>query len=131
MSKKFRRTIIIVAIISLFFSNGVAFAEEKLSQNLRAANSEVPNYQEIYEKMIALEEKYPEGMRWDEEEPYSLKNGYFFEALGYMGAECAGFAYAYSDDVFGKDAKARIIGKKKFTYEIIQVGDILKTTSFN
>lgn len=117
MNKKFRRTIIIVSIIALFFSNGVAVAAVS---DVRAATEK-----DVYERMIALKEKYPEGMRWDDNYPYSRKNGYFCEAWGGSTAACTAFACSYTDDVFGKETSVRYIGKKKFAYEMIQVGDVL------
>lgn len=121
MRKEFRRLLVVIAVTLMLFSNVVAVAAVS---DVRAA-TEIPSYQDVYERMIALKEKYPEGMRWDDNYPYSRKNGYFCEAWGGSTAACTAFACSYTDDVFGKETSVRYIGKKKFAYEMIQVGDVL------
>lgn len=108
MKKEFRRLLVLViAIISLFFSNGVfAAVEEKPFQKqdlLREAGTE----KEVYDLLIALKDNYPEGMPWD---------------------NCYTLAYNLSSEVFGQ-IKARTVGKKNFTYDIIKIGDIINVVN--
>lgn len=113
-------TLVIAITLALFFSNiGV----------VSAGSSEIPSYQEVYDRMIALKEKYPDGMRWDENYPFGPEGEqkyYYFEATASSARACAAFVYVVSDEAFGPKVKARSVGKKNFTYEMIQVGDILK-----
>jgi len=65
----------------------------------------------IYQKMIALQDKYPEGMPWT-------------NANTYKGGGCVAFANILSDAAFGVDAPYHTVIRP--TYEDIRVGDILR-----
>ena len=94
---------------------------------------DIPTYQEAYEAMAALKEKYPEGMTWTNFEPYgskgklgsaySWKGGPIYGAKSAVG--CMAFAFILSDNAFG-NLPARAIEKGKFTFEDVKVGDILR-----
>lgn len=71
---------------------------------------------EVYNKMVALKSKYPDGTPWDNSKCYEWKGGQFSKGCG-----CAGFAFTLSDAAFGS-AKA----KKHNDISKIRVGDILR-----
>lgn len=74
----------------------------------------------IYESMVALKAKYPEGTR------YTNANSYVWHAIPgvtYTGYGCAGFAFMLSDAAFGDLPARKVTG---FTLEDVRVGDILR-----
>lgn len=90
------------------------------------------SYAEVYNKMNALREKYPEGMVWTNFEPYgsrgTLGSGYTWKGgkiLGNVssGVGCAAFAFILSDAAFG-DLKAEVIYDVSF--DKVKAGDILR-----
>ena len=95
------------------------------------AEGAVPTYQEAYNDMINLKEKYPEGMTWTNFEPYGsrgdLGDAYTWKGGAIYGARsgvgCMAFAFILSDAAFGSlPARAT----KNFTFEDVKVGDILR-----
>lgn len=84
------------------------FAEEK---------SASPDSQSVYNAIMAMESKYPEGTTWNNSNYYSWKGGIYNTGFG-----CAGFAFMLSDAAFG-NLPARMI--KKFNPAEIRVGDII------
>lgn len=91
-----------------------------------------PTYQEVYSSMIKLKDEYPEGMIWNNYEPYGTKGNlgaaYTWKGgkiLGNVnsGVGCAAFAFILSDAAFG-DLPAREV--KEINYENVHVGDILR-----
>lgn len=76
---------------------------------------------EIYNAMIALKEKYPEGTRWTNDNGYAWNGGIYS-----MGYGCAGFAFMLSDAAFG-NLPARII--EDWSDYQIRVGDILRVNN--
>ena len=100
------------------------------------AEGAVPSYQEAYEAMIALEDKYPEGMTWTNFEPYGSKgelgSAYTWKGGPIYGAKssvgCMAFAFILSDAAFG-NLPARAIKKGDFTFEEVKVGDILRVNN--
>lgn len=71
---------------------------------------------EVYNKMIALKNKYPTGTKYDDSVCYEWKGTAYTRGCG-----CAGFAFTLSDAAFGS-AKA----KKHTDVSKIRVGDILR-----
>jgi hypothetical protein len=69
----------------------------------------------IYERMIALKARYPEGMRWTNDDSYRWK------ASNYTGRGCVAFAMILSDAAFG-DAPHR----QHTDFNNLRVGDILR-----
>lgn len=69
----------------------------------------------VYQAIIALKEKYPEGMR------YTNDNSYYCAALRITGYGCAGFAFICSDAAFGN-----LPGRQHRNFDQIRVGDILR-----
>lgn len=66
--------------------------------------------------MMALRTKYPEGMRWTNENYYEWNGGIFSGGYG-----CAGFAFILSDEAFGDT-----LAKQHNNYDNIKVGDIVR-----
>lgn len=77
--------------------------------------------EEVYQAMIALQDEYPEGMPWTNDNYYGWNGGYYSGGYG-----CAGFAFLLSDAAFG-DAPARWV--EEFTFEDIRVGDYLRVNN--
>lgn len=100
--------------------------------NSAADNNGALSYQEVYDKMFAMKKEYPEGMTWNNFEPYGTKGnlGAHYEwdggkILGNVnkGVGCAAFAFILSDKAFGT-LPARVVYDIK--YEKVNVGDILR-----
>ena len=75
----------------------------------------------VYQRIIAMQSTYPEGMAWDNSNFYAWKGGIYSGGYG-----CAGLAFALSDAAFG-DAPARQINT--INYDEIRVGDILRVNN--
>lgn len=101
-----------------------------------ANEDNIPTYQEVYDRMIELKEQYPEGMTWNDSEPYGRDGEYeYYEFQGsaikgarWLGVSGAAFAFKFSDELFGS-LLARIIDRGNFAYEDIRVGDILRVNN--
>ena len=70
----------------------------------------------VYNAMIALQETYPTGTKWDNTDVYYWKGGYYSG-----GGGCAGFAFMLSDAAFGNLPARRVDSPDQ-----IRVGDILR-----
>ncbi len=79
----------------------------------------VPTEDQVLEDMLALQEDYPEGMSWTNDNYYRWNGGIFSGGYG-----CAGFAFLLSDAAFG-DLPAR----KHSDLNNVRVGDILRTNN--
>lgn len=106
-------------------------AGQPLESSGTAEKAAGPTYQEVYSSMIKLKEQYPEGMTWNNFEPYGSKgnlgSAYRWKGgniLGNVssGVGCAAFAFILSDAAFG-ELPAREIA---VNYENVHVGDILR-----
>lgn len=80
---------------------------------------EVPSEEEVYSKIIALKERFPNGTPWGNDVSYDFKGGIYGRGYG-----CAGFAFMLSDEAFG-ELPARILED----YNQIRVGDILRVNN--
>ncbi len=80
--------------------------------------SAAPTETQVYQQMIALQDQYPEGTPWTNDNKYAWKGGIFS-----VGGGCAGFAFLLSDAAFG-DLPARWIEPVDFSD--VRVGDILR-----
>ena len=92
----------------------------------RAEDGDVPTPQEVYDAMIALQEKFPEGMHWTDASSgtYTWKGGRGENGeIATMGTGCVNFAFQLSDAAFGT-LPARML--KEFEFTDINVGDILR-----
>ena len=72
----------------------------------------------VYNAMIALKDKYPDGMEWTNDDIYYWNGGIYS-----YGGGCAAFAFILSDAAFG-DLPARQY--TTFDPESVRVGDILR-----
>ena len=73
----------------------------------------------VFERIIALKEQYPEGMKWTNDSSYRWKGG---NAAGYsFGYGCVAFSFLLSDAAFG-DLPAR----KHYDFNNLRIGDILR-----
>ena len=70
----------------------------------------------VFERIIALKEQYPEGMKWTNDDYYQWKGGVYSGGYG-----CMGFAFLLSDAAFG-DLQAR----KHYDFNNLKIGDILR-----
>jgi len=70
----------------------------------------------VFERIIALKEQYPEGMKWTNDNYYQWKGGIYPGGYG-----CMGFAFLLSDAAFG-DIPAR----KHYDFNNLMIGDILR-----
>ena len=71
----------------------------------------------LYQKMIAKQKDYPEGMRWTNDNYYQWKGGVYGGGFG-----CAGFAFMLSDVCFD-DIKAKNLEPCPSTFK---VGDVVR-----
>lgn len=70
----------------------------------------------VYSALIGMQDSYPEGTPWTNDNEYSWKGGIYSS-----GGGCAGFAFLLSDAAFGS-ARAR----KYFDSSEVRVGDIAR-----
>lgn len=77
--------------------------------------------QSVYNAMLALKPKYPDGMKWTNDNYYAWKGGIYQGGFG-----CAGFAFLLSDAAFGT-LPARM--SSIFDPSSVRVGDILRYSS--
>lgn len=85
------------------------------------------SYAEVYDRIIAWQEKIPTGTPWDYDNPYGI-NGYL--GRGYIskdgssaGSSCVAFSLILSDAAFGDLPSTKYTSIK---FEDIRVGDILR-----
>ena len=70
----------------------------------------------VYDSIMAMKSRYPEGMQWNNSNFYAWKGGIYSGGYG-----CAGFAFALSDAAFGS-----LPARKHNNYSKIKVGDIVR-----
>ncbi|MBO4395295.1 MAG: Ig-like domain-containing protein [Eubacterium sp.] len=75
----------------------------------------------VYKKMMAMQDQYPEGKHWTNDNSY-IWHG--FPNVEYHAFGCAAFASIISDAAFGKNTVARQINNPSFAK--VRVGDILR-----
>lgn len=75
-----------------------------------------PTFQQVYADMVALQDDYPEGMDWTNDNYYAWNGGVFFGGYG-----CAAFAFTLSDAAFGY-----LPAHSHTDYSDIKVGDIIR-----
>lgn len=71
---------------------------------------------QVYEAIMALQDEYPEGREWTNDNFYAWKGGIYSGGYG-----CAGFAMRLSDEAFGSLPARKYTDKDK-----VRVGDILR-----
>lgn len=95
------------------------------------------SYTEVYERIIAWQEKIPTGTAWDDHLPYG-DNGYLGDYYIWKGGNidgsrplavgCVAFAFISSDAAFG-NLPATKINRGNFKFEDVRVGDILRVNN--
>ena len=70
----------------------------------------------MYERIIALKEQYPEGMKWTNDDYYQWKGGVYTGGYG-----CMGFAFLLSDAAFGN-----LPARKHYDFNNLRIGDVLR-----
>ena len=101
---------------------------EKMTARAADEGGDVPTPQEVYDAMIALQEKFPEGMHWTDASSgtYTWKGGRGENGeIATMGTGCVNFAFQLSDAAFGT-LPARMLKENEFEFADIHVGDILR-----
>jgi len=119
-----------------FFTEDGSVETANYTFRMAAADGSCPTYQEAYDAMTSLKDKYPEGMTWTNFEPYgsagALGEYYRFQGGPVKGAGlgvgCAAFAFLLSDEAFGS-LPSRTIDRGGFDYGDIKVGDILRVNN--
>ncbi len=86
--------------------------------SLHAQAAETPDEASVYNAMIALQDEYPEGMEWTNDNFYAWNGGIYSGGYG-----CVGFAFILSDAAFGT-LPARLT--TTFDPASVRVGDILR-----
>lgn len=82
----------------------------------KAGNPSELSEKTVYEKMIAMQNEYPEGMPWTNDNYYAWNGGIYSGGYG-----CAGFAFMLSDAAFGT-----LPARMHTDFSKIRVGDILR-----
>ena len=80
--------------------------------------SDTPTQAQVYERIVALKDQYPDGTPWTNDNYYDWNGGIYSRGYG-----CAGFAFLLSDAAFG-DLPARLI--EPVDFNDVRVGDILR-----
>ncbi len=110
-----------------------AFAEGS-TYGLDVRDNVIPTPTEVYNAMIALKDRddYKEGTIWTNDEPYSGSgyhwNGGLLDGKNISAVGCVAFAFILSDEAFGS-LPGRMYAAGGFTYEDINVGDILRVNN--
>lgn len=86
----------------------------------------------VYEKMIALQSDYPEGMPWTNDDEYVLSYVEIRDGrpvnVRFTGRGCVAFAFILSSAAFG-DLPLKTLERGSFTYDDIRVGDMPRINS--
>ena len=97
-----------------FNSHGECIEDDTIYENNENIISS-DQFNDVYNRIIEMENQYPQGMNWDN------SNSYTFKADGTIGYGCAGFAYLLSDAAFGSAPV-----KQHTDFDNIRVGDIIR-----
>ena len=81
----------------------------------------------VYAKLIAMKEELPEGLRWTNEDEYTLHYEEVWEGVtrqfSFTGMGCVAFAFRVSSAAFG-ELPLRTLERGDFAYEDLRVGDM-------
>lgn len=88
----------------------------KCKVTVNESDSSELSEKQVYANMIAMKSKYPEGMKWTNDNYYAWKGGIYSGGYG-----CAGFAFAISDAAFGSRP-----ARQHTDFSNIRVGDIVR-----
>lgn len=90
-----------------------------------AANAaQVPTQAQVYARILALEEDYPDGSFWGDDTTYKCVNTSYSAG----GKGCVGFAYLVSEAAFGTELDLRKV-TGDISIKTVRVGDILRNAT--
>ncbi|MCI9168481.1 MAG: Ig-like domain-containing protein [Dorea sp.] len=75
-----------------------------------------PSESQVYEDIVGLRTRYPQGMKWNNDDYYGWRGGIYSGGYG-----CAGFAFMLSDEAFGY-----LPARMHKNFSEIRVGDIVR-----
>lgn len=101
-----------VAALGHSYKNGKCTVCSAISPNI--------TQQDVYNAIIALKEKYPEGTPWNGDYTKYVWNTTPEEGVTFIGYDCAAFAYILSDEAFGYSPAYYVRDAKE-----LRVGDIV------
>lgn len=116
---KIKKSLIILSAVAMLGSTTTtAFAANNTNTATTVSVSEDSYYSEenIYNILIGLKEKYPEGTRWENDRFYPWTAGLYSGGYG-----CVAFAFEVSDICFGK-----LPARFYYNLDEVRVGDILR-----
>lgn len=103
--------------VATMFAQKTSYGVKLLTHNVgNKAFSENCSDNPLYEKMIGLKGRYPEGMRWTNDNRYDWNGG-----INSWGTGCLGFAFMLSDAAFDN-----LPARKHYDFNNLRVGDILR-----
>ena len=110
------------------------FTEEQYEEAIEPRAEEDGEYAAaaVYEKMIALQSDYPEGMPWTNDDEYVLSYVEIRDGrpvnVRFTGRGCVAFAFILSSAAFG-DLPLKTLERGSFTYDDLRVGDMPRINS--
>ena len=78
-----------------------------------------PTEYEVFQRITAMKDTYPEGLSWTNDNKYNWSGGLYSGGSG-----CVAFAYAMSDAAFGTLPARKI--ESNISLDTVRVGDILR-----
>ena len=111
-----------IAFLIIIIAVPVVLSKKKSKEDQGACSKNAYSDECLYEKMIAKQSEYPEGMPWTNSNYYAWKGGIFSG-----GGGCAGFAFMLSDVCFG-NIKAQQLKPCPSQYK---VGDVVRVDNDN
>ena len=96
-----------IVTITVTASNGVSASAELII---------APTEEQAFERIIALKDKYPQGMRWTNDNSYTSGS--------FTGYGCAAFSRILRDEVFGS-----LPSRRHTDFRMLKVGDIVRTNN--
>ena len=115
------KKILSVALSLITFSccflggNAVQKNSEVFAEDISLYDEYIPT-QTVSENLISMKAKYPEGMKWTNENVYAWNGGVYSR-----GGGCVSFAFILSDSIFGD-----LPASKHTDFSQIKVGDIVR-----
>lgn len=115
MKKILSITLSLIIVSCCFLCGNSAQKNPEVFAGNTGVYEEFISAQTVYDKLIAMKEEYPDGMKWTNENSY-IWNGSFR-----IGNGCVAFAYILSDSVFG-NLRARM----HTDLSQVKAGDIIR-----
>lgn len=106
---------LIIASGCFLCGNSTHKNSEVLAEDKSVYDEYIP-IQTVSDKLMSMKEKYPEGMRWTNDNVYAWNGGIYSR-----GGGCVAFAFTLSDSVFGN-----LNARKHTDFSQVKVGDIVR-----